>query len=147
MPEVEPSPILVVEDDELVRSFLCRALAGVSGHVDACATGAEALDAVSRRSYGVILLDGLLPDTHGIDLAGEILSDPNGSSSGICFVSGSFRLSRAMRAGVTALPKPLRVSELTTAVRYLLAWHQEAPAPPAERLAAIDALRADLLVS
>ncbi len=147
MPEVEPSPILVVEDDELVRSFLCRALAGVSGDIDACATGAEALDAVSQRSYGVILLDGLLPDTHGIDLAGRILGDPNGRRSGICFVTGSLRLSRAMRAGVTALPKPLRVSELTDAVRYLLAWHEEAPAPPAERFAAIDALRADLLVS
>jgi DNA-binding response OmpR family regulator len=147
MPVVERSPILVVEDDDLVRSFLCRALADVSSDIDACATGADALRAVSRRGYGVILLDGLLPDTHGIDLAKRILGEPNGSQTGICFVSGSLRLSQVMRGGVTALSKPLRVRELTDAVQHLLTWRQGGATPAAERLAAIDALSADLLVS
>ena len=76
---VDPSPILVVEDDDLVRSFLCRALTGVAGDVDACATGAEAMRAVDHRRYGAILLDGLLPDTHGVELARKLIAHPNAS--------------------------------------------------------------------
>ena len=74
---MEASPILVVEDDDLVRSFLCRALTGVAGDVHECATGAEALDAVDRRHFGAILLDGLLPDIHGLDLAKKLVIHPN----------------------------------------------------------------------
>jgi DNA-binding response OmpR family regulator len=144
---VEPPPILVVEDDDLVRSFLCRALAGLAGDVDACATGAEAMRAAGRRRYGAILLDGLLPDTHGIEVGRLLIAHPNATHSGICFVSGSIRRSLPMRCGVSALPKPLRLRELTDAVRQLLVWHLNGGDPLADRLAALDVLGADLLVS
>jgi DNA-binding response OmpR family regulator len=143
---VDRAPILVVEDDDLVRSFLCRALADEAGDVDSCATGAEARLAVARRRYGVILLDGLLPDIHGFDLAHALLREPNAGRSGICFVSGSLRHPQAMRAGVSALSKPLRVRELAEAVRLLLAWHGDPVSSPADRGAAINALSTDLLV-
>jgi DNA-binding NtrC family response regulator len=104
------------------------------------------MHALSQRRYGVVLLDGLLPDTHGIDLAKRIVSDARSEPPGICFVSGSLRLSQAMRCGVTALPKPLRVRALTDAVESLLEWREGAPTAVAERLDAIDALSADLLV-
>ena len=144
---MEGSPILVVEDDDLVRSFLCRALTGVAGDVDACATGGEALDAVDRRHFGAILLDGLLPDIHGLDLAKKLVAHPNATNSGICFVSGSLRHPLAMRDGVSALPKPLRLRELLDAVGLLLTWSRGTGAPPAARLKALNTLAADLLVS
>jgi DNA-binding response OmpR family regulator len=145
---VDASPILVVEDDDLVRSFLCRALAGVAGDVDACATGEDALRAAGRRRFGVILLDGLLPDIHGIELAQRLIDHPNGSRSGICFVSGSLRHPFAMREGISALPKPLRLRELLDAAGLLLTWSQASgSASSAARLAALNVLRADLLVS
>ncbi len=143
---MEPSPILVVEDDDLVRSFLCRALTGVAGDVDACATGAEAMRAVERRRYGAVLLDGLLPDTHGLELAKKVITHHNGASSGICFVSGSLRFPLATRDGVSALPKPLRLRELLDAVALLLEWSLQAPTPPAARLQVLDTLAADLLM-
>ncbi|MGH7721890.1 MAG: response regulator transcription factor [Candidatus Dormibacteria bacterium] len=144
---MELSPILVVEDDELVRSFLCRALTGLSGDVDDCATGAGALRAVARRRYGAILLDGLLPDIHGIELARELIGHRNASHSGICFVSGSLRTPFSMRSGVSALPKPLRLRELLDAVGLLLTWHHGTSGSSAQRLGALEVLRADLLVS
>jgi DNA-binding response OmpR family regulator len=144
---VDASPILVVEDDDLVRSFLCRALAGVSADVDACATGREALRAVGHRRFGAVLLDGLLPDIHGIELARKVIHHPNGSRSGICFVSGSLRNPFAMREGVSALPKPLRLRELLDAVGVLLTWSRGTGAAPGDRLAALTVLGADLLVS
>ncbi len=145
---MDASPILVVEDDDLVRSFLCRALADVAGDVDACATGEDALRAIGRRRFGAILLDGLLPDIHGIELAKKVIDHPNGSRSGICFVSGSLRHPFAMREGVSALPKPLRLRELLDAVGLLLTWSQaKRSASPAARVAALNVLGADLLVS
>jgi DNA-binding response OmpR family regulator len=144
---MEGSPILVVEDDDLVRSFLCRALTGFAGEVDACATGGEAMRAVDQRRFGAILLDGLLPDIHGLDLAKKLIVHPNATVSGICFVSGSLRHSLAMRDGVSALPKPLRLRELLDAVGLLLSWSRENGAPPAARLLALNTLAADLLVS
>jgi two-component system OmpR family response regulator len=138
--------MLVVEDDDLVRSFLCRALAGVAGEVDGCATGAEAMSAVARRRYGVILLDGLLPDIHGIDLGRQVIGHVNGASSGICLVSGSLRRPTAMHSGVSALPKPLRLRELTDAVNQLLDWQRSADGSTFDRLAMLDLLSAELLV-
>ena len=143
---MDRDPILVVEDDELVRSFLTRALTADDVDVDACATGADALTLAAQRTFSVILLDGLLPDTHGIDLA-RLLIQGDGARSGICFVSGTLRQPQALRSGVSALPKPLRVRELLTAVRELRAWHHENGDAPAQRLAAVDALAAGLLVS
>jgi DNA-binding response OmpR family regulator len=143
---VDASPILVVEDDDLVRSFLCRAVTGLAGDVDGCASGAEAMAAVAGHRYCVILLDGLLPDTHGIDLARRVISHVNGATSGICFVSGSLRRPTAMRSGVSALPKPLRLHELTNAVTQLMDWHRSADGSASPRLAMLDLLGADLLV-
>jgi DNA-binding response OmpR family regulator len=143
---MKPAPILIVEDDELIRSFLGRAVAGLSGDIDACATGAEALQAVERRRFGAILLDGLLPDIHGIELARVLVSHSNAARSGICFVSGSLRHPLSMRHGVSALPKPLRLRELLDEVGLLLAWHRSDDGSAAERLAALDVLSADLLV-
>jgi DNA-binding response OmpR family regulator len=143
---MDPPPILIVEDDDLVRSFLCRAVAGLSGDVDACATGAEALRAVAHRRFGAILLDGLLPDIHGIELARLIVAHGNAAHSGICFVSGSLRHPLSMRHGVSALPKPLRLRELLDAVGLLITWHHSDDDSPADRLAALDMLSADLLV-
>lgn len=146
MPGVDPTPILVVEDDDLVRSFLCRALAGLSTNVDACATGKEALRAVGQHRFGAILLDGLLPDIHGIELAKQLINHSNASRSGICFVSGSLRHPFAIRDGVSALPKPLRLRELLDAVSLLLSWSRGTTSVPAARLAALNLLSVDLLV-
>ncbi len=140
-------PLLIVEDDELVRSFLARALTGVAGDVNAVATGAEATRAVERYRYGAILLDGLLPDTHGVDLGRRLVALPNGARSGICFVSGSLRRPLPLRSGVSALPKPLRLRELIAAVEELLGWRLTAAAPLADRLAALDSLATHLLVT
>lgn len=146
MPGVDRDRILVVEDDELVRSFLTHALAGDDSDVDGCATGSEALHLVARRTYSVILLDGLLPDIHGLDLARSLIRG-DGARAGICFVSGTLRQPWAMVAGVSALPKPLRVRELVDSVARLRAWHASAADPQSRRLAAVDSLAAGLLVT
>jgi DNA-binding response OmpR family regulator len=146
--EVPPS-ILIVEDDELVQAFLTRALADVAGEVSACADGRSALAAAQAQTFGLVLLDGLLPDIHGIELAKQLVVAPHARTTAICFVSGMLRQPEAMRSGISALPKPLRVRELVTVVTELLEWHRHAAGSesPGNRLAVLQTLAASLLVS
>jgi len=123
------APILIVEDDDLVRSFLARALVDVSDRIDVCGTAAEATRAVRGNRYGTILLDGLLPDVHGVDLGRQLVRLPPAASSGICFVSGSLRRAVPIRGGGGALHKPRRLRELTNAVAELMLWHESAADP------------------
>jgi DNA-binding response OmpR family regulator len=66
--------ILVVEDEESVSSFLRSGLEKAFYEVDVVANGDDALHAVlqSRRHYGVIILDLVLPDRHGLTVVDEL---------------------------------------------------------------------------
>jgi two-component system, NtrC family, response regulator AtoC len=60
--------LLVVDDEEGVRSYLADAL-DLSGHdVDTAADGAEALALVEKRSYHVVLTDLKMPHVDGMSL-------------------------------------------------------------------------------
>src|SRR5665213_73372 len=63
--------VLVVEDDEMVRSYLGRVLESADFEVIEASTGAESMDLMGRdgSNFAVAVIDGLLPDMHGSDLA------------------------------------------------------------------------------
>jgi DNA-binding response OmpR family regulator len=66
--------VLVVEDDAAM-ALLCRFNLELAGFEVATATsGAEGLELASAGSYDVVLLDVMLPDLGGFDLA-QLLSD------------------------------------------------------------------------
>ena len=117
--------------------------------MSACADGRSALAAAQAQTFGLVLLDGLLPDIHGIELAKQLVVAPYGRTTAICFVSGMLRQPEAMRSGISALPKPLRVRELVAAATELLEWHLHAAESeaPGSRLAVLQTLAASLLVS
>lgn len=134
---------LVVEDDEVVRSFLSRALQSVGLTVTALGTGAEALEAVRRGGWSLLFADGLLPDMHGLDLLREVAEQPQGDAICLCLLSGTVRRATAVHAGVSALAKPVRLADLADHVVAMRAW---TGSPRADRLAAIDGLREEILV-
>jgi CheY-like chemotaxis protein len=71
--------VLVVDDHPSFRRFASRLLqaAGFSV-VDEAGDGASAVDAVRRLRPDVVLLDVLLPDTTGFEVAERLSSDPDG---------------------------------------------------------------------
>jgi DNA-binding response OmpR family regulator len=137
---------LVVEDDAIVRSFLAQALERLGYLTDGAPTaaGAEAL-AARGREYEVALLDGLLPDGHGLELARRLLALPGMARTAICLLSGTVHRPAPVRAGISALAKPPRLGELLHHVGEMRRWRAEG-SPTDERLAALAELEAGLLV-
>jgi CheY-like chemotaxis protein len=138
--------VLVVEDDEAVRGFLTFALER-GGHVAlGVRTGEEAMALLRETPAQVILIDGILPDMHGIRLARAILQEPGLEGVAISFVTGAIRDGRPSRAGIGALSKPLRARDLVEAVEVMLRWRDAGGSPVAERQATLAELEHLFLV-
>jgi diguanylate cyclase (GGDEF)-like protein/PAS domain S-box-containing protein len=60
--------ILVVDDEARLRRSLALLLDKPGREIDECGTGAEAMSALSRQRYDLLLLDLRLPDMTGLDL-------------------------------------------------------------------------------
>jgi CheY-like chemotaxis protein len=137
MPEGAPPTVLIVEDDDGVRGFLTFALERSGYSALGVRTGEEAMTELHRTAAPVILIDGILPDMHGVRLARAVLAEPGLERVAISFVTGALRDGRPAEAGVGALSKPLRVRDLTDAVAALLTWRDGGGSPVAERVAAL----------
>lgn len=66
--------ILVVEDDALIRESLVELLESAGFAVQAVQNGREALGAVDRQKFSVILLDLMMPIMSGREFLAEIRS-------------------------------------------------------------------------
>ena len=60
--------ILVVDDEPRLRRSLTLLLEGTDREIDECATGSEAIAALARRQYDLVLLDLRLPDVTGLEV-------------------------------------------------------------------------------
>ena len=71
--------VLIVDDHPSFRRF-ARALLQAAGYsvVDEAADGASAVEAVRRSRPDVVLLDVLLPDATGFEVAETLAGDPAG---------------------------------------------------------------------
>jgi len=139
--------VLIVEDDETVRVFLCRALERAGHHPIGVRSGEEALEHVrGNQPIAAVLIDGILPDMHGVRLAEAMLAEPAGAALPICFVTGALRGNRQPTAGVGALGKPFRFQELTDMVDALQTWRDAGGSPMPDRQAALRHLEEGFLV-
>jgi two-component system cell cycle response regulator CpdR len=139
--------VLVVEDDSAVRTFLRRALEIGGLSVEEASNAAEAL-ARLRITGGVdvMLIDGLLPDMHGVVLVQRLLDDPRTGGMPICFFTGAVQGRAEPAAGISCLPKPVRPRDLVTEMVNLVDWSRGGGSPSAERQAALDRIGSAFLV-
>jgi CheY-like chemotaxis protein len=118
--------VVVVEDDDLVRNYLQRVVES-AGMTCACVgTAAEATAALrtSGKPPLAVLIDGLLPDMHGAELARQILEEPQWAATGICFVSGALRDTPTFSAGIDALVKPIHHDDLMACLVRMKEWSE-----------------------
>jgi CheY-like chemotaxis protein len=77
MPPHNPSPpaagvaasVLVAEDNPAVREFIVRSLISAGHKVTAAADGQQALDALTKEKFSVLVTDIVMPNVDGIALA------------------------------------------------------------------------------
>jgi DNA-binding NtrC family response regulator len=67
--------ILVADDEESLRHFLSRALSARGHEVVTVGAGTEALDALSKGRFDLLLSDVVMPELDGIALALRVSRD------------------------------------------------------------------------
>jgi CheY-like chemotaxis protein len=70
-----PLRILLAEDNEVNRKVALRMLKGFGYQADVAANGLEAVAAVRRQAYDVVLMDIQMPEMDGLDAARIIVSE------------------------------------------------------------------------
>jgi len=118
-----PKNILVVDDDEMMRSFFASVLKEEGYAVEEASQGKEGLEALNRSDFDLVLTDLRMSGISGLELMGEGRKVRPGARWVIVTAFGSIgNAVEAMRAGASDyLTKPLRdPEELRHVVRRVL---------------------------
>jgi len=117
----EPTRVLVVDDDKLVRRFMAESLRSLQYHVTEAESGTQALATMERERFALLVVDFAMPGMNGADAARAAQERQPGIK--VLMVSG-YADSAAVEAALgTArqLRKPFDLAELGAAVAETLA--------------------------
>jgi len=124
-PGANQKRILVIDDDDMVRTFVRRALEGEGYVVSMAANGYEAMVQFRQFQPDGVITDLLMPERDGIETILEIRrlapETPIIAITGGMTAMGSVYLKTAERLGADAvLSKPFTVIQLLTTVETLM---------------------------
>ena len=113
--------ILVVDDDTPIRSLLRQELTEAGYQVEEAANGKAALDMVRQIKPDLIILDVMMPEINGFDVAAVLKNDPTTMSIPIIILSIIQDKERGFKIGVDRyLTKPINTEQLFHEVEELL---------------------------
>jgi CheY-like chemotaxis protein len=127
VPDVAPFPspmsssgggsrILVIDDEEVVRTLLDRALKRAGYVVESTASGGEGLRLVTGKEYDIVLVDLLIPDVNGMDVLRAMGKMPEGRRPAMVVLSGRPGIEESeelQQLGVSGvLQKPITLQSL-----------------------------------
>jgi len=114
-------PILVVDDDANIRSLLQQELTEAGYSVRLAEDGRKALALVREEMPGLIILDVMMPEMNGFDVAAILKSDPATMHIPIIILSILEDKERGFRLGVDRyLTKPIDTPSLFKEIGALL---------------------------
>ena len=129
--EVEPGPlsgsvILVVDDDEDIRTFLLALFADHGAGLCEAADGDEAIVVAKATRPDLMTLDLSMPGRDGVSTFCDLRDDPETADIPVCIVTGhpEFRrviYERPVKAPEGFVCKPVDPDELVKTVRRILA--------------------------
>lgn len=119
-PKVNPN-ILVVDDDPSIRELLRQELSATGYQVTLAEDGKKALQKVREKKPDMIILDVMMPELNGFDLAAILKNDPKTASIPILILSIVEDQERGYHIGVDRyLHKPIDTDLLLKEVNALL---------------------------
>jgi signal transduction histidine kinase/DNA-binding response OmpR family regulator len=115
------SKILIVDDDDSIRSLLQQELGDAGYSIEEARNGKEALAAVRKQRPDLIILDIMMPEMNGFDVAAVLKNDPQTMDIPIIVLSIVQDKTRGFRIGVDRyLTKPIDTGLLFSEIGSLL---------------------------
>lgn len=119
------SRVLVIDDDEALRSVFARALTREGYSVQVAATAEEALNQVAQERPDAILLDLKMPMINGVGFLYRLRENPANRDIPVALITGEHALDDATANDLLALSarvwhKPLSLDDLRGVARTLL---------------------------
>jgi CheY-like chemotaxis protein len=121
MAERLPLRILLAEDNATNQKLALRLLARLGYQADVAANGIEALGALKRQPYDVVLMDVQMPEMDGLEATRTIRREWPADKGPYIIAMTANAMAQDREMGVAAgmddyLTKPIQVEELTTAL-------------------------------
>lgn len=117
----EAANILIVDDDDSIRSLLEQELGEAGYNIQQAGNGKEALEKVRNHKPDLIILDIMMPEMNGFDVAAVLKNDPQTMDIPIIVLSVVQDKARGFRIGVDRyLTKPIDTGLLFNEVGSLL---------------------------
>lgn len=113
--------ILVVDDDANIRELLRQHLDVEGYEVRQAENGKEAIAQIKQEKPDLVVLDVMMPELNGFDVAAILKNDPETMQIPILMISGDDRSERGYRIGVDHyLTKPISSEQFLQRVQTLL---------------------------
>jgi CheY-like chemotaxis protein/anti-sigma regulatory factor (Ser/Thr protein kinase) len=130
---VDRRTVLVVDDEELLRSFLSQAIGSLGVEVDGASSGSEALERIRRHPPDVVVTDLRMRGMSGLQLIEQ--ARPMAPVTAFIVITGFGTYGDAVTAGklgaVEFLPKPFDATSIRAAVQRALDGGAPAAVPVA----------------
>lgn len=127
MSDDKPKPIVSIDDDAAIRRTISRALTDAGYEVHSCSSGAAGIEKLKSLDACLVLLDVMMPNENGFDVAEKIRKGEAGDKHKaipIVFVtaeSGEKSYERSFDVGAHRyLTKPFDDDQLLAAVTGVL---------------------------
>jgi DNA-binding response OmpR family regulator len=139
--------VLVVDDEEEIRKLVVRLLTDLGHRVVEADRGLVALRMVKENTPDLIVLDAMLPEVHGFDIAKRIKTSEKYGAIPIVMMSAVYR-GRGMEEDLKAnygieeyVEKPFRLADLKAAVNRALTPAADAAKPRDPEAVGAEALK------
>ncbi|RPH82194.1 MAG: response regulator, partial [Nitrospiraceae bacterium] len=124
--QVGPLRVLVADDNEINQVVACKFLQKLGCQVEVARTGLEAVEAIGRTTYDVVLMDCEMPEMDGYEATKEVRRREEGMPSRLPIMALTGHTSdeetqKCLQAGMDrVLTKPLTLPILRTHLQKLM---------------------------